>query len=56
MEFTPKELGDTGKQSFSESRREYNLLMKKYREQQKILNSLKKSEKLEIREPVICTS
>lgn len=49
-EFTAKELGDTGKQSFNESRREYNLLMKKYREQQKILNSLKKSEKLEIRE------
>lgn len=50
QEFTPKDLGDTGKQSFSEARREYNLLMKKYREQQKILNSLKKSEKLEIRE------
>lgn len=49
-DYTPAELGDKSKQSFSESRREYNLLMKKYREQQKILNSLKKSEKIEIRE------
>lgn len=50
MEFTPQELGSKDEKSFSEQRREYNLLMKKYREQQKMLNSLKKSEKLEIRE------
>lgn len=49
-EYTAAELGEVMKPTFSEARREYNLLMKKYREQQKILNSLKKSEKLEIRE------